>query len=111
MAFFKKGKFVTKLLTAEIQREIREVQIQFKRMSEQQIIETKLRLTVENFGYELSTEASTASIEALNRFNHSQMAFLKEQNCQLRSSMYSWNKIWKQLRLYHYQWSVWSNQK
>jgi hypothetical protein len=59
--FFKKGKFVTKLLTAEIKREIREVQSQFKVMSEQQIIQTKLKLTVENFNYELSIEANAAS--------------------------------------------------
>lgn len=25
--------------------------------------------------------------------------------------MYSWNKIWKRLRLYQYPWSVWLNQK
>lgn len=39
------------------------------------------------------------------------MSFLKDQNYQYRSSMCGWTKIWKQLRLYHYSWSVWTNQK
>lgn len=59
--FFKKGKFVTRLLTAEIQREIREVQNQFRGMYARQSIETKLKLTQENFGYELSSEVATIS--------------------------------------------------
>lgn len=61
IAFFKKGRFVTKLLTAEIQREIREVQRQFRAMSQKQSIETKLKLTQENFGYELSSEVAAVS--------------------------------------------------
>ena len=28
-----------------------------------------------------------------------------------RTSMYSWGKIWKRLRKYHYPWSDWVNQR
>jgi hypothetical protein len=109
--FFKRSKTVGRLLGAEIQRELVGVRSQHRKLLSQQLIETKLRLARENFGYELSKEATTVSQESQACISRSQMSFLKEQNYQYRSSMCGWNKIWKQLRLYHYSWSVWTNQK
>lgn len=52
--FFKRSRMVGRMIGLDREREFAGVKLQYKKLLGQQVIETKLRLAQENFGYELT---------------------------------------------------------